>query len=434
MTEGMRVSLRTLSVLLPLLLGCPLAGVAAGAEEEEVPRRYLLWKVPGEDGQPASFLLAVLDLQDPGGRAGKTEWPLSYLLGQVGEVLLDPCLLPPPPRASPPEDSGDEVEEDQPSEDPLRLGPGEALSDSLPGATCTRLEVYLGDRVASRDELLDLLSLRPGALALRLLEVEARWTAGGLGELPPGEGAVLADDPLALGISGSALALDEPPPPWVELAVGLAPDDQAALLELVLASVEEAGDSGKPSTQALREAYWLADLDTMQDLGRDAPLVAALCALRGGAGHDALVEEVVRVLAQPLAAGADGEPVAGRLVVVDAWRMLDPDGLLKQLGDAGLELVRLDRDHTAFLGIFYTDADEGGVRVTDVIPDTAAAAVELQKGDVILRLDDWDMPNGRALVDTFALHAPGEQVELTIKREGEQLLVPVALGERPPPE
>jgi S1-C subfamily serine protease len=48
--------------------------------------------------------------------------------------------------------------------------------------------------------------------------------------------------------------------------------------------------------------------------------------------------------------------------------------------------------------------------------------------DVIVAVDDQPVESASAFVDTIEQHRPGEQVVLTVRRNGETLQVPVTLG------
>ncbi|MEX2195482.1 MAG: trypsin-like peptidase domain-containing protein [Thermoleophilaceae bacterium] len=106
------------------------------------------------------------------------------------------------------------------------------------------------------------------------------------------------------------------------------------------------------------------------------------------------------------------------------------------------ELLEDGRVEHAFLGVGLApltrqvaerfDIDtEGGAIVTVVGEDTPASDARIRRGDVIVAIEGADV---RAVEDVFAAlrdRAPGDELELTVLRDGERLDLSVELGERP---
>jgi S1-C subfamily serine protease len=72
-----------------------------------------------------------------------------------------------------------------------------------------------------------------------------------------------------------------------------------------------------------------------------------------------------------------------------------------------------------------------GALVTDIAPGSAAAQAGLQVGDVIVNFDNFDIYNPDELLQRLVLHKPGDQVQLTIIRNGQQQYFSVTIGEAP---
>lgn len=72
-----------------------------------------------------------------------------------------------------------------------------------------------------------------------------------------------------------------------------------------------------------------------------------------------------------------------------------------------------------------------GALVGDVSPKSPAASAGLQRGDVILRLNDKLVEDSGHLRNLVAGIRPGTTISLTILREGKEQRVPVAVGEQP---
>jgi S1-C subfamily serine protease len=82
-----------------------------------------------------------------------------------------------------------------------------------------------------------------------------------------------------------------------------------------------------------------------------------------------------------------------------------------------------------FIGIrFAPDAD--GVRVTQVLPDSPAAAAGLQVDDVITAVDG-EIINARSLVETIHSHSVGDTLTLSVVRADQTLEIAVTLSELP---
>jgi S1-C subfamily serine protease len=71
-----------------------------------------------------------------------------------------------------------------------------------------------------------------------------------------------------------------------------------------------------------------------------------------------------------------------------------------------------------------------GVRVQQVMPDSAAAAAGMQAGDVIVALDGEAVTDLRSFSALLKARAPGDAVEVTIMRDGAKTEVQAVLGAR----
>jgi S1-C subfamily serine protease len=85
---------------------------------------------------------------------------------------------------------------------------------------------------------------------------------------------------------------------------------------------------------------------------------------------------------------------------------------------------------TALLGVGVgasTDGDAGGL-VTEVSPDSAAAAAGIEVGDLIISFDGDPLRGPNELRAEVITRAPGTEVDMVVIRNGEQLTIPVVLG------
>jgi len=72
-----------------------------------------------------------------------------------------------------------------------------------------------------------------------------------------------------------------------------------------------------------------------------------------------------------------------------------------------------------------------GALVTDIQGGGPSATAGLQTGDVIVNFDNYDIYNPDELLQRLVLHKPGDQVQVSIIRNGQQSSVPLTIGEAP---
>ncbi|MBD3944396.1 trypsin-like peptidase domain-containing protein [Nocardioides ganghwensis] len=73
------------------------------------------------------------------------------------------------------------------------------------------------------------------------------------------------------------------------------------------------------------------------------------------------------------------------------------------------------------------EPDAEGATITEVMPDTPAARAGLEADDVIVAVDDQPVSDGIALIVAIRTHLPGETVEMSVVRGGEERIVEVEL-------
>lgn len=72
-----------------------------------------------------------------------------------------------------------------------------------------------------------------------------------------------------------------------------------------------------------------------------------------------------------------------------------------------------------------------GVLITGLMPRGPAAKAGLQVHDILLQLNDQKILNTRTAMKVMASQTPGQQVRLTVRRQGKLLELKVLTGERP---
>ena len=72
-----------------------------------------------------------------------------------------------------------------------------------------------------------------------------------------------------------------------------------------------------------------------------------------------------------------------------------------------------------------------GAAVKEVLDDGPAAAADLRAGDLITAVDETEIAGIEDLVKAAAAYSPGDEVELTVDRDGETITLTVTLGAHP---
>jgi S1-C subfamily serine protease len=73
----------------------------------------------------------------------------------------------------------------------------------------------------------------------------------------------------------------------------------------------------------------------------------------------------------------------------------------------------------------------GGAVIAEVVPGGPAEQAGVQQGDVVIHANDQDINNFDDLLSVIAFSKPGDQLKITILRNGQEQTVTVTLGERP---
>lgn len=102
-----------------------------------------------------------------------------------------------------------------------------------------------------------------------------------------------------------------------------------------------------------------------------------------------------------------------------------PVSLVKKVVDDLIEFGVVQR---ALLGIGILDVNDprmeveieelSGVYVERITENSAAEEAGIQKGDVVVKINDSDVKNVAELQDMVARHRPGDKIEVTFKRDG----------------
>ncbi len=84
----------------------------------------------------------------------------------------------------------------------------------------------------------------------------------------------------------------------------------------------------------------------------------------------------------------------------------------------------------AFIGILMEDKrNNGGVVITEVFENTPAKTAKLREGDIIQKIDQFEVGNRFELVEAIGKYTPGSEVELIIERDKKEMVFRITLGD-----
>jgi len=116
-----------------------------------------------------------------------------------------------------------------------------------------------------------------------------------------------------------------------------------------------------------------------------------------------------------------------------------PVEMIREVAD---ELIRKGKVERGYLGVMISDdrrlltsfGAERGVLVEDVVDDAPAEAAGLRPGDVVTAIDGVPIDGTKALRRHVAATDPGQQLRLTLIRDGQRGTLDVVLGGQPTAE
>lgn len=98
--------------------------------------------------------------------------------------------------------------------------------------------------------------------------------------------------------------------------------------------------------------------------------------------------------------------------------------------EESLTTTEVDWRNGAFLGIYF-DNTNGPCIVNNVVRNSAADVSGFQPGDRVLRFADTDIKTGQQFLRVVAEYSPGDEVEVLVQRNGEELPLHLELGRFP---
>lgn len=91
--------------------------------------------------------------------------------------------------------------------------------------------------------------------------------------------------------------------------------------------------------------------------------------------------------------------------------------------------VFVNSDPKAMLGV-YTEKDEKGAKVSEVVKESPAEKAGLQKGDIIIKAGSTKITDPASLAEAVEAMKPGDETEIVYLRDKKERKVTVKLGER----
>jgi serine protease Do len=118
---------------------------------------------------------------------------------------------------------------------------------------------------------------------------------------------------------------------------------------------------------------------------------------------------------------------------LDNNNWFDNDAWKKQWDEAKRnyyhQLKKSRESSKPFLGV-TTEKTDGGVRVVEVVPASAAEKAGIKQGDIITKINDKKIDNPEMLSATIVAMKPKDEIKVYYKREGKQKNSKAILGER----
>ncbi|MEU4605354.1 trypsin-like peptidase domain-containing protein [Kribbella sp. NPDC023972] len=169
--------------------------------------------------------------------------------------------------------------------------------------------------------------------------------------------------------------------------------------------------------------------DDQQDSTTVFPAIQTDAAINPGNSGGALIDlagQVVGINSAIKTAGGSGQSEGGNIGLGFAI----PIDQAKPIID---ELVAKGKATHARLGVQVGDAQSSdgltnGARLGEVTPGGAADKAGLQAGDVVTAVDGKAIASGDALVAAVRSHRPGDEVKITLTRNGKSQTVTATLG------
>lgn len=102
------------------------------------------------------------------------------------------------------------------------------------------------------------------------------------------------------------------------------------------------------------------------------------------------------------------------------------------------DLMKYGKTQRALLGIYYKEIDDqfakdnglaaiNGIFVQDVVNGGSAEQGGIKKGDILLSINDTPINSKSELLEFIGQHSPGDKINMTVQRDGKEIILPVTL-------
>lgn len=112
-------------------------------------------------------------------------------------------------------------------------------------------------------------------------------------------------------------------------------------------------------------------------------------------------------------------------VTVKVWRQGEETDHRVHLASKADQLPKC---HDAWLGVMLDSDEKRGVRINRIVQGSPANESDLEEGDTLVKVRDQNIQHAHELVAAIEEMGPGDELKLTIRRDGEEREVAVQLG------
>jgi putative serine protease PepD len=300
-----------------------------------------------------------------------------------------------------------------------------------------------------------LAKVQPSVVAIETSQTTSRgvFEGAGSGIVLSADGLVLTNAHVIGGLGELTVLLSDGTRHDATL-VGASPEDDIAVIRV--ADVDDLVPAELGSSGDLRVGDEVIAIGNALNLGGEPTVTRGIVSAKD---RDLSAEGVeLQGLIQTDAAinpGNSGGPLvnaAGQVVGMNTAIVADAQNLGFSIAIDGAQPIIEDLESgrgavtpdQAFLGVSSTDVasltDEArdrfsidrddGAFITEVVPGSAAADGDLRVGDVIIAIDGAEVSTSSDVRAAVTDHEPGDEVQVTVLRDGEEEDVTVTLGRR----
>jgi len=112
-------------------------------------------------------------------------------------------------------------------------------------------------------------------------------------------------------------------------------------------------------------------------------------------------------------------------VTLKVWRQGEETECKVQLAS---KAEQLPKHHDAWLGVMLASDEKDGIRIEHIVPGSPASESELEEGDRLVKVKNNEIKDAATFVEKIEEMGPGDELKLTIRRDGDEREVAVTLG------